>query len=121
MNPWGRDLPCRLLRPALLTGDAAQWASGDFTTTLDILGRVSQAIVSGVLGAGVSLALLDMSGFFTTLLYLQRLRVHLMPPYGNTLGSNSALTPIGGGQVAGLMARFGAKLRPALWNRRRPP
>ena len=102
-------------------GDAAQWAFGDFTTTLDIFGRVPQAIVNGVLGAGVSLALLDMSGFFTTLLYLQRLRVHLMPPYGNTLGSNSALTPIGGGLVAGLMARFGAKLRPVFWNRRRPP
>jgi hypothetical protein len=78
------------------------------------------AIVIGVLGAGVSLALLDMIGFFTNLFYFQRLGVHLMSPYGNTLGPISVLIPIGGGLIAGLMARFGVTFRPICWNNRRP-
>ncbi|HEY5266323.1 MAG TPA: chloride channel protein [Acidimicrobiales bacterium] len=82
---------------------------GDFTTTPDILGLVPLAIVIGVLGAGVSLALLDMIGFFTNLFYFQRLSVHLVSPYGNTLGPIAVLIPIGGGLIVGLMARFGSE------------
>ena len=82
---------------------------GDFTTTPSILGLVPLAIVIGVLGAGVSLALLDMIGFFTNLLYYQRLSVHLVSPYGNTLCPIAVLIPIGGGLIVGLMARFGSE------------
>jgi CIC family chloride channel protein len=87
----------------------AQRALGDFTTTPSILGLVPLAIVIGILGAGVSLALLDMIGFFTNLFYFQRLSVHLVSPYGNTLGPIAVLIPIGGGLIVGLMARFGSE------------
>jgi H+/Cl- antiporter ClcA len=66
-------------------------------------------VVIGVLGAGISLALLDMIGFFTNLFYFQRLSVHLVSPYGNTLGAIAVVIPVGGGLVVGLMARFGSE------------
>ncbi|HVA09686.1 MAG TPA: chloride channel protein [Acidimicrobiales bacterium] len=82
---------------------------GDFTTTPAILRLVPLAVVIGVLGAGISLALLDMIGFFTNLLYFQRLSVHLVSPYGNTLGAIAVVIPVGGGLIVGLMARFGSE------------
>ena len=84
-------------------------ALGDFTTTPTILPLVPLAVVIGVLGAGISLALLDMIGFFTNLFYFQRLSVHLVSPYGNTLGAIAVVIPIGGGLIVGLMARFGSE------------
>ena len=87
----------------------ARRALGDFTTTPSILALVPLAIVIGALGAGLSLALLDMIGFFTNLFYFQRLSVHLVSPYGNTLGPIAVLIPIGGGLIVGLMARFGSE------------
>jgi chloride channel protein, CIC family len=82
---------------------------GDFTMTPDILKLVPLAIVIGALGAAISLALLDMIGFFTNLLYFQRLSVHLVSPTGNSLGWISIVIPIGGGLIIGLMARFGSE------------
>ena len=61
------------------------------------------------LAAGISLALLDMIGFFTNLFYFQRLSVTLVSPYGNTLGAIAVVIPIGGGLIVGLMARFGSE------------
>ena len=89
--------------------DRTERVLGDFTTTRAILPLVPLAIVIGVLGAGISLALLDMIGFFTNLFYFQRLSVHLVSPYGNTLGAIAVIIPIGGGLVVGLMARFGSE------------
>src|ERR1700684_221662 len=80
---------------------------GDFTATPAILRLVPLAVVVGALGAGVSLALLDMIGFFTNLFYYQRLSVHLVSPFGNTLGPIAVIIPVGGGLIVGLMARFG--------------
>ncbi|MHB1209630.1 MAG: chloride channel protein [Acidimicrobiales bacterium] len=88
---------------------SAELALGDFTTTRDILSLVPLAVSIGVIGAGVSLALLDMIGFVTNLLYYQRLSVHLVSPYGNTLGPIAVVIPIGGGLIVGLMARFGSE------------
>ena len=82
---------------------------GDFTTTPAILPLVPLAVVIGALGAGISLALLDMIGFFTNLFYYQRLSVHLVSPNGNTLGAIAVVIPIGGGLIVGLMARFGSE------------
>src|SRR3984957_5356247 len=82
---------------------------GDFTTTPAILRLVPLAVVVGALGAGISLALLDMIGFFTNLFYYQRLRVDLASPDANTLGALAVVIPIGGGLVVGLMARFGSE------------
>ncbi|HVA07026.1 MAG TPA: hypothetical protein VNG12_09835 [Acidimicrobiales bacterium] len=45
--------------------DNTERVLGDFTTNRAILPLVPLAVVIGVLGAGISLALLDMIGFFT--------------------------------------------------------
>ncbi len=82
---------------------------GDFTTTPSVLGLVPLAVLIGALGAGIALALLDMIGFFTNLLYYQRLSVTLVSPAANTLGALALVIPVGGGLVVGLMARFGSE------------
>ena len=89
--------------------DTTERALGDFTTTSAILRLVPLALVIGALGAGISLALLDMIGFFTNLFYYQRLSVHLVSPNANTLGAVAVVIPIGGGLIVGLMARFGSE------------
>ncbi len=67
------------------------------------------AVLIGGLGAAVSLALLDMIGFFTNLFYYQRISVTLVSPLDNTLGIVSVAIPVVGGLVVGLMARFGSE------------
>ncbi len=84
-------------------------ALGDFTATAAILRLVPLAIAIGVLGAGISLALLDMIGFFTNLFYYQRLSVTLVSPNANTLGAVAIAIPVFGGLIVGLMARFGSE------------
>ncbi|HET9075641.1 MAG TPA: chloride channel protein [Acidimicrobiales bacterium] len=82
---------------------------GDFTTTPQILRLVPLAVAIGVLGAGVSLALLAMIGFFTNLLYYQRISYHLASPGATTLGAVALVIPVGGGLIVGLMARYGSE------------
>ncbi|HAM01164.1 MAG TPA: chloride channel protein [Acidimicrobiaceae bacterium] len=82
---------------------------GDFTTTPAVLRLVPLGILIGVLGAGVSLALLDMIGFITNLVYYQRASVHLVSPNANTLGAIALAIPVAGGLVVGLIARFGSE------------
>ena len=94
-----------VLRPM----DAPAGQLGDFTATPALLRLVPLAVVIGALGAGISLALLDMIGFFTNLLYYQRLGVHLVSPAGSRLGLVAVVVPIGGGAIVGLMARFGSE------------
>ncbi len=88
---------------------SAERSLGDFTTTPAILRLVPLAIVVGALGAGISLALLDMIGFFTNLFYYQRLSVRLVSPADNTLGALALVIPVGGGLIVGLMARYGSE------------
>lgn len=95
--------------PSKPSPSQAELALGDFTTTKDVLTLIPLAIAIGIIGAGVSLALLDMIGFVTNLLYYQRISVHLVSPYANTLGPIAVLIPIGGGLIVGLMARFGSE------------
>lgn len=82
---------------------------GDFTTAPSILGLVPLAILIGIVGAGVSLALLDMIGLCTNLFYFQRFSVHLVSPSGSRLGLIAVLIPVIGGLIVGLMARFGSE------------
>ena len=89
--------------------DTAERALGDFTTAPAIVRLVPLAIAVGILGTGVSLALLDMIGLFTNLLYYQRLGIHLVSPNATTLGAIAIVIPIGGGLIVGLMARFGSE------------
>ena len=84
-------------------------ALGDFTTTPSLLRLVPLGIAVGILAAGISLALLDMIGFFTNVFYYQRLSVHLTSPNANSLGAIALVIPIGGGLIVGLMARYGSE------------
>ncbi len=101
----GADVIGTDLRPTA----SAERELGDFTTTPAILRLVPLALLIGVLAMGIALALLDMIGFLTNLLYYQRLGVRLVSPDANTLGWVSVFIPIGGGLVVGLMARFGSE------------
>lgn len=91
------------------TASKAESALGDFTTTPEILKLVPLAIIVGAVGAGVSLALLDMIGFVTNLLYFQRFSVSLSAPNSSHLGWLAVAVPVFGGLVVGLMARFGSE------------
>ncbi len=82
---------------------------GDFTTTPRVLLLVPLAVLLGAVGAGISLALLGMIGFFTNLFYYQRVGFALVSPYGNTLGVVAIVIPVMGGLAVGLMARFGSE------------
>ncbi len=84
-------------------------ALGDFTTTAAVLRLVPLAVLIGVLATGIALALLDMIGFLTNLLYYQRLSVQLVSPDANQLGVLAVVIPVFGGLVVGLMARFGSE------------
>ena len=88
---------------------AREAALGDFTASPELLRLVPLALAVGAFGAGISLALLDMIGFFTNLFYYQRISVHLVSPDANTLGAIAVVIPIGGGLIIGLMARFGSE------------
>lgn len=92
-------------RPAV----TAERALGDFTATGQLLRFVPLALIIGALGAGISLALLDMIGFVTNLVYYQRISVRLVSPDANTLGLLAVVIPVGGGLIVGLMARFGSE------------
>jgi H+/Cl- antiporter ClcA len=95
--------------PDLRPETSAERALGDFTTTVAILRLVPLAVLIGALSAGIALALLDMIGFLTNLLYYHRVSVRLVSPGANTLGVIAILIPVAGGLVVGLMARFGSE------------
>jgi H+/Cl- antiporter ClcA len=82
---------------------------GDFTTTIRVLPIAGMAIVIGLVGACVALALLRLIGFFTNLFYYQRLGSALVSPAGNHMGWWAVLVPVAGGLIIGLMARYGSE------------
>jgi len=82
---------------------------GDFTTTPGTLRLVPLAVLIGALSAGIALALLDMIGFFTNLVYYGRLGDRLVAPTLRYLGPATVAVPVAGGLVVGLMARFGSE------------
>ena len=99
-GPLGADdasLGGRGVRPT----SSPERALGDFTTTPAILRLVPVAIVIGALATGVALALLDMIGILTNLLYYQRLSIRLVSPDANRLGLLAVVIPIGGGPAIG--------------------
>lgn len=82
---------------------------GDFTTTPRVIILSALAIVIGVLGAVVALALLRLIGLFTNLFFFQRWDTTLVSPAGNHLGVVVVLVPVLGALVVGLMARYGSE------------
>ena len=82
---------------------------GDFTADSRILVLTGMAVLVGVIGALVALALEKLIGLFTNLCYYHRVATELVSPGGTTLGPWAALIPVGGGLIVGLMARFGSE------------
>ena len=108
--PRVRDALSRLagrFEPANATDPSARL--GDFTTTPRVIVLSLLAIVIGVLGAFVALALLRLIGLFTNLLFYQRWSAELVSPAGNKLGVFEVLVPVFGALIVGLMARYGSE------------
>ncbi len=103
------DVPDDMIGPDRRPSGASERSLGDFTTTAATLRLVPLAIVIGALSTGIALALLDMIGFLTNLLYYQRLSVQLVSPDSNQLGLLAVAVPVFGGLIVGLMARFGSE------------
>ncbi len=82
---------------------------GDFTATPEVLKLVPLAVAIGALGAGIALALLDLIGLVTNLVYYQRLSSQLVSPAASSLGAVALVVPVAGGLAIGLMARFGSE------------
>jgi H+/Cl- antiporter ClcA/CBS domain-containing protein len=95
--------------PDLRPPQASERALGDFTTTAALVRIALVATLAGAAIAGVALGLLDLIGVITNLAYRGRWSVALSAPDTHALGAASALVPIAGGLVVGLMARFGSE------------
>jgi|SRR5579884_1802342 len=81
----------------------------DFTITPRVLPIVGLALVVGALSAGVALALLDLIGLFTHLVYYGEWNSSLVQPSLRRWGAWTVLIPVVGGLLVGLMARFGSE------------
>jgi H+/Cl- antiporter ClcA len=81
----------------------------DFTATARLITISAFAIVIGVIGAFVALALLKLIGFFTNLFFFQHVSTTLVTPAGHTLGPSVILVPVAGALVIGVMARYGSE------------
>lgn len=82
---------------------------GDFTTSTRVIFIALLALVIGVIGTFVALALLKLIGLFTNLFFFQRWDASLVSPAGNHLGLLVIVVPIIGGLIVGFMARYGSE------------
>ena len=69
----------------------------------------AMAILLGVAGGLVALALTHLIGFFTNLFFYGRISASFISPAGNRLGPLVIIIPVIGGLIVGIMARFGSK------------
>jgi len=83
-------------------------ALSDFSTDLSLLPLCGLALVIGVIGAYVAVALIRAIAFFTNCFYFQRFSTDPASPAAHTLGWLSVLVPVAGSMVVGLMARYGS-------------
>ena len=74
-----------------------------------ILFIAAMAILLGIAGGLVAIALTHLIGFFTNLFFYGRLSASFVSPAGNRLGLLVIIVPVIGGLIVGLMARFGSK------------
>lgn len=82
---------------------------GDFTTSPRVIPISLLALLIGVIGAFVALALLRLIGIFTNLFFFQRWGTDLVSPAGNHLGPFVIIVPIIGALIIGFMARYGSE------------
>jgi chloride channel protein, CIC family len=92
-----------------LGSDERRGALGDFTTTWRVVPIALLAILIGVIGAFVALALLRLIGLFTNLFFFGRWSTTLVSPAGNKLGVFEVFVPVLGTLVIGVMARYGSE------------
>src|SRR5690348_6401033 len=95
--------------PDLRQAGTAEKELGDFTATTAVVRIALLAAVIGAAVALVALALLDLIGLITNLAYTGRWDTTLRPPDTHVLGAASALVPVVGGLIVGLMARYGSE------------
>jgi H+/Cl- antiporter ClcA/CBS domain-containing protein len=105
---------CRFPADAIVPADQRPQASserlrGDFTTTRSVLALVAACVPLGALVALLALGLLDLIGLITHLAYTGTISTSLAPPDTSVLGPLSALVPVAGGLIVGLMARYGSE------------
>lgn len=81
----------------------------DFTADTRLLVLSAMALVTGCLAAGSASALLKLIALFTNLAYLHRFSTVPYHLAHATLGPLSVLTPVAGGIIVGLMARYGSE------------
>ncbi len=82
---------------------------GDFTTSPRVILISLLALVIGIIGAFVALALLRLIGLFTNLFFFQRWSTDLTSPTGNHLGPLVIIVPVLGALIIGVMARYGSE------------
>jgi H+/Cl- antiporter ClcA len=82
---------------------------GDFTTNYRVIPISLLAIVVGVVGAYLAVALLTLINIFTQLFFYHRWSTAPISPSQNTLGWSLLLVPVLGGLIIGVMARYGSE------------
>lgn len=81
----------------------------DFSPTAALVPHVALGCVVGAVVAVTALGLLDLIALLTHLLYAGKISTRTASPDTHPLGVLSALVPVAGGLVVGLMARFGSE------------
>ncbi|GER91304.1 voltage-gated clc-type chloride channel [Dictyobacter vulcani] len=82
---------------------------GDFTTSSRVVVISLLALIIGIIGAFVALALLKLIGIFTNLFFFQRWGTDLVSPASNHLGPFVIIVPVIGALIIGFMARYGSE------------
>lgn len=82
---------------------------GDFSTPLSIWRVVLLSIVVGACSAVVALALLDLIGLITHLVYFGDVGVSLVQPTTTHFGAYTVAIPVVGGLIIGAMAYWGSE------------
>ncbi|MGZ4276462.1 MAG: chloride channel protein [Solirubrobacteraceae bacterium] len=88
---------------------ASEPALSDFSATFALVRQTLVACVVGAVVGVVALGLIDLIALLTHLLYTGRASARTGAPDTHPLGLASALVPVAGGLVVGLMARFGSE------------
>ncbi len=89
--------------------DERQRPLADFTTDRRVWFLVGLSLFVGAVSALIAIALMDLIGFITNLVYYHRVSTALVSPDQNRLGWLSVPIPILGGLIVGLMARYGSE------------
>jgi len=98
-----------LVEPDERPRDAPERQLGDFDVSKSVLRLGLLSLVIGVCVTFFALGLLDLIGLITHLAYTGTLDTHITRPDTTALGPFSALVPVAGGLIVGLMARLGSE------------